>query len=296
MFGRKNNKKILLVNGGSKQFGMDFLKHAEMAGLECRKIRTYVNSSILLEKNKITFFESGELIDLQNYKYAFIRVKSIGTQLTSLFCEILNNLKIDYNDKSNVEHTMGDEKITQMLRFAMNNVPIPKTFIFSDRSFEKNIEVFRENFSFPCVLKTNGSKGRAVWKINSENEIREIVSNTKKEIYMVQEYIPNQYDVRVVVAYGKIVGAIERHSSDGFYNNVAMGGLTKIATLNKIERKLSLQVCQIMKLELGGVDFVRTNDGIKFFEVNKGPVVYGFQDATGINVPEVLVQNIKKLI
>ncbi len=296
MFWKKNGNKILLVNGGSKKFGLDFLHYTAQNNLDCRKIRTYVNSAIVLDKNKIDFYESGEFLNLSDYKYAFIRVKTMGSQLTSIFCEILNDLKINYNDKSNIEHTMGDEKITQMVRFAINKIPIPKTMIFSDKSFQKNIEVFRKNFTFPCVMKTNGSKGRAVWKITSEDQIAKIIEDTKKEIYMVQEYIPNQYDVRVVVAFGKIVGAIERHSSDGFYNNVAMGGVTKVANLSAKEKKLSLAVCKIMKLELGGVDFVRVADGIKFFEVNKGPVVYGFQDATRINVPEVLVKNIKKII
>ncbi|MCI5108731.1 MAG: hypothetical protein MRY49_02690 [Candidatus Pacebacteria bacterium] len=285
-------KKILLINGGVKKFAEEFLASCKKNNLECARIRTHFNSVLLLDNSKIKYVHLGEEIDLKSFKYAFIRVRGRYSHFTSLLGYILKAYNITFNDVSNLDHTMGDEKITQMVRFALSGIPIPKTLIFSLDSFPKNRDFILENTSFPCVLKTNGSKGRDVWKINDAAELEEKMSSIEQELVMVQELVPNSYDIRALFFYGELLGAVERSSTDGFYNNAAKGGKLKETKLSKEEINLSKKACEVLDLDFGGVDFVRTEKGILFFEVNKGPQIYGLESATGLDIPDLVVQKI----
>lgn len=290
-------KSLLLVNAGKMKFASDFLYQSKKQGLECVEIRTHTNSLIIAETSNVLYYDSNNVIDFSKIGYAFIRLKRVqkeNSYFVSLLCEILKDRKIPFNDKSNIEHTMCDEKITQMVRFALKGIPIPKTIIFSAESFSNNKKTIDANISYPCVLKTNGSKGKAVWLIKDEVHLLQTILENPHEVYMAQEYIENKYDVRVVISDKEIIGAIERYSSDGFYNNVAKGGTTKIASLTNLEKNLCLRASEISDLDFSGVDFVRTNSGIKFFEVNKSPVIYGLEETLQINVPEILVKQINK--
>lgn len=285
-------KKILFVNGGVKEFGNRFRAACQKKDIECYSVRGHHNSALVLETGSCRYFHLGEEIDLKNINYSFIRVKSKRSHMVSLISYILKFYKIPFNDLGNLEHTKGDEKITQMVKFAVNNIPIPKTIIFSKVSFKKNKDIIENEVTYPCVLKTNGSKGEAVWKINSEEELESKIKEIDEDLMFIQEFVENQYDVRVLLFDEKVLGAIERRSNDGFYNNVGKGGTAVETKISDEERELSIRAMRSLGLNFGGVDFIRTDKGIVFFEVNKGPQVYGLEEATGLDIPALIVDEI----
>jgi len=287
-------KKILFVNGGVREFAKRFKESCERNKLECVSIRTHHNSVIVAGSESLKYVHLGEEIPIESFDYAFIRVKGRYTHLSSLLTYILEHYGVPYNDVSNLEHTMGDEKITQMVRLSLEKMPIPKTLIFSTQSFKKNRDFILKETTFPCVLKTNGSKGQNVWKIQNLSDLEKQIGQIDQELMIIQEFIPNTYDIRALFFDGQLLGAIERSSQDGFYNNASKGGNLKEAELSAEEIRLSKKACQILEVDFGGVDFVRTDKGILFFEINKGPQVYGLESATGLDIPDFLVQKIKK--
>lgn len=286
-------KKILFVNGGIKSFGNRFREACQNHSIECVSVRGHHNSLLIAEKGSCRYFHLGQELDLKSFDYAFIRVRGKKAHIISLLSYLLTFYKVPFNDFGNIEHTKNDEKITQMVKFSVNSIPIPKTLIFSRISYKKNKEVLEKNISYPCVLKTNGSKGDAVWKIDNKKQLEDKMSEIEEELMFVQEFIKNDYDIRALFFYDKLLGAIERRSKDGFYNNVAKGGVATPARLNPEEVDLSIKAMKVLDLNFGGVDFIRTPNGIIFFEINKGPQVYGLEEATGLNIPEEIVKEIK---
>jgi RimK family alpha-L-glutamate ligase len=287
-------KKILFVNGGVKEFGNRFRAGCEKNNIECLSVRGHHNSVLVLETGSCRYFHLGEEVDLKDIDYSFIRVKTKRSHMTSLLSYIFKFYKIPFNDLGNLEHTKGDEKITQMVKFAVNNIPIPKTIVFSKISYKKNKEVIQQEISYPCVLKTNGSKGDAVWKINNQEDLENKMKEIDEDLMFIQEFVENHYDIRALIFDGEVLGAIERRSNDGFYNNVGKGGTAAETQISDEEKDLSVKAMEVLGLNFGGVDFIRTDAGIIFFEVNKGPQVYGLEEATGLDIPAMIVDEIKK--
>jgi len=295
----KKNKGIILINGGTKQFSQDFLLACENKNINCFKLKA--SNCILSIKNKETkITQDNQIIDTEKYSNAFIRIKGKSPHMTALISRILNHKKINVNDKVNLsstikeseKHSFNDEKITQMISLSQSNLSVPDTFIFSKKSFELNKETILKNINFPCVFKSSGNKGKAVWKVNNIEEIGNLIYETENELMMIQELLELEYDVRALIFKDIYFGAIKRTSTDGFYTNVSKGGDAELIELTKKEVDLSKKACKAVGIDFGGVDFTRTKNGIKFFEVNKSPQIKGFQSATGINIPEKIVQTI----
>lgn len=288
------SKKILFVNGGSKEFGNRFRQSCEKNNIECISVRSHHNSFIIADNSGCRYFHLGVEINLKDFDYSFIRVSGAQSHMTSLLSYLLKFNKVTFNDSSNLEHTMNDEKITQMVKFACNKIPIPKTLVFSRISYKRNLKTISEHITYPCVLKTNGSKGDAVWKIDNQESLENKIKEIKNDLIIVQEYIKNDYDIRALFFKRELLGAISRYSSGGFYNNVSKGGRVEVTSLSKQEIKLSKKALKVLDLDFGGVDFIRTDQGIIFLEINKGPMVYGLESATDLNIPADIVKKIKK--
>ena len=288
-------QKILGVNIGSKGFSEEFLAACKALDVTCEKVRSR-NCCILLWDGNVTLYHLGREIVLDDIAYAFMRVRGKFPLMTSLITHFLQSEGIAFNDVHNLDHTYREEKISQMLTLTLAKLPIPETFLFTLDAFPEQEEFILSNIVFPCVLKVNGSRGNAVWKIEDAKMLKERVANIdiQNEVAMLQKLIPNTYDIRALYFYGEYIGAIKRKSVNGFLNNVSHGGKAEQIELTEEEKELSVKACKALGRDFAGVDIVRSENGPLFFEVNPGPSVYGFEGATGINVPLHLVRHIKE--
>lgn len=115
---------------------------------------------------------------------------------------------------------LGHDKI-EMTRAFKATFPhrIPKTLIYGKNPY--TIERVLEEFEYPFVAKTaKSSMGQGVWLIKNEQEWLTYVD--KHDTFYVQQYIPNDRDLRIIVIGEEVVGSYWR-VSDSFLNNVAEG-------------------------------------------------------------------------
>lgn len=282
---------MLFVNGGSKKFGNDFRASCAARSIPVTSIRT-VHTAFRVYDNAVQVFVKGVPLDVSVYTDAFLRVRGTTPHTASLLVKLLESYGIPVNDPVLREHTDATEKLVQMLLLPRAGVPVPNTWIFSKRSFAANRNAILADVAYPCVLKTSGSQGRAVWKIDDESALIARMNACDGKLMLLQTFVPNTFDIRALCMYGDCIGAIARSSNDGFYNNISHGGSATAITLTDEERTLALRACRAVHVDFGGVDIVRTPHGPMIFEVNCGPQVYGFEGATGICVAEALVQRI----
>lgn len=286
-------KKILAINIGNKGFSEEYIRATEVLGVDSDEIRSR-DSHFVLDNGVVSFFHKDEQLAPEIYAYAFIRVMGNFSLMTSLIAQFFQAQGVALSDIIYTEHTSNEEKITQMLLFTMAGIPIPATVLFTVDGFEDNKEAITKTVKFPCVLKTNGSKGRNVWKIDTKEMLIQKVGTLTSEMAMVQEFIPNNFDIRALYMHGDIIGAISRSSADGFLNNVSAGGSAEKIELTEEEVVLAKKGCAVLGRSFAGVDIVRTERGPMLFEINLGPQIYGFEGATGIDVPAELLTRIKK--
>ena len=95
---------------------------------------------------------------------------------------------------------------------------------------EKSKEAFEKlNTKYPIILKTlRGSKGVGVLFVESERGLDSLCQVLYKQDedadLLLQEFIPNDYDVRVLVLGGKVLANMKRPVIEGdFRSNVSQG-------------------------------------------------------------------------
>ena len=275
-------KKINLYNS-EKRFRKGFFEFCEKENVEVHNIRLRYSIIHLKNKARAKFIHQNEEFSVDD-AFNYIRLRGIESHLPALLTMYCNKKRLKINDKINEHHTRSVNKITQMLMLWMKKLPIPESIIVTKYSYNKNKEYILDNVSFPCVLKGYGDRGTSVWKIDDAKELnkrmkltrsmkRKMVKAGKIETFIIQEYIPNTHDFRVTMFEHEVLGVIKRISKDGFYNNFSLGADYEVSSITPDEEKLCVKACDACGIDLGGVDFVRTKDGIVFFEVNKSPQI-----------------------
>ena len=246
------------------------------------------------KKREIQVFHDGKKIKFDKSDFVFVRRWGANISGTALLCIIFDTLGIPYTDaKINTSAEIRSSKLSQPFQAPAFDVNFPTSWVFSKSNILNSIDKIEKKFSFPLVLKTQGGgRGQYVWKCNSKadlvKKLKTAMEEFRKDLYVVQEFIPNQSDIRVIVFKNKIIASIERSSNNGFYNNISQGGSGTIAKLTAEEKGIAKRAAKMARLDLAGVDIVRTKNGPLLFEVNKAPDLKCFNEAAGFDIAAVL--------
>ena len=209
-------------------------------------------------------------------------------------------------------------KAWQMLMLKEAGIDVPKTvygslwYLYEQMRSQISDLRSQENkikFDFPIIVKgSGGDRGTRVFKVDNLEEMEKMVRDLRKsetdegKRYMLQEYIPNDGDYRVLVLGDKVLGVMKRSSQSvaEFKNNYSAGGRVEVAQLPEEIKQLALKAAKVCGLAVAGVDVAFRDFDLKkpvIWEVNKGPQFKGFMQATGIDVPAEIVKflvNLKK--
>lgn len=254
---------------------VDFVKQATDLSVPVNIYRTH-HTVIHLKNNCMAkFIHKGDDVDLHNHVNHFqVRGKDQHTAaLLAIYCQFHN---LPLNDPINTDHTLNAQKISQMVFFHLNKIPIPESIIVTSFSYKKNYDYIKKIFTFPVVLKLNVDRGAQVWKVESQEELddrlmlslgqkKDVLSSGIIPTAIIQEYIPNTHDFRVTMYKDEVLGVIKRISQDGFYNNWSLGATFKPADITESETELSRRAARACGIDLAGTDFVRTENGPLFF-------------------------------
>lgn len=184
-------------------------------------------------------------------------------------------------------------KAHQMMVMSQANLPVPKT-IYGTSDYLKKEGI--KKFSFPLVIKgSRGDRKTQVFKVNSKDEflrrLEKLKINEKKgeNEYMLQEYVPNDENYRVMVVGKKVLGVMKRKIGD----NPNLKDVYELADLPAIIKKLCVKAAKVCEISIAGVDVVLKGSDINkplFFEVNKTPGYERFEEITGIDVASEIVK------
>ncbi len=114
--------------------------------------------------------------------------------------------------------------------------------------------------------------------------------------FLVQEFIKESSgtDIRCFVVDGRVVGAIKRTAQPGeFRSNLHQGGSAEKIKITRDERRSAVKAAKVLKLNVAGVDLMRSNSGPKILEVNSSPGLLGIEKATGKDIASIIIQSIE---
>lgn len=180
------------------------------------------------------------------------------------------------------------DKIRCMQYLMRKDVPFPTTgSAYSRKEYDKVIKTVG---GAPLIIKLNeGTEGVGVFLAEDESSAKNFLGTFKQfdARVMMQAFVKESSgsDIRAVVIGDKIIGALERTSSQEgeFRANVALGAVTKAVDLTEEEQDIILRATKAMGLSMAGVDMMRSNNGPVIIEVNSA------QDFTGPHLIEAVM-------
>ncbi len=146
------------------------------------------------------------------------------------------------------------------------------------------------NHTFPLIVKAvAASRGNHNYLAKSPEEIKQIIADNTDQQFVVQTFIENDGDYRLIILDGTVKLAIHRKGEEGSHlNNTSKGGsgvVVPVEDLSKVMVDEAVTISRELRREVGGVDMVvDKRDGKHYFlEANNMP-----QLSTGSNVPAKL--------
>jgi len=168
------------------------------------------------------------------------------------------------------------------------DIPVPETVMVSNPVDESVVTDAVEALSFPMVIKPNSAtRGVGVAKATDMDSLLGIVDYlnlvhdyraTGDKSYLIQEFLPDARDYRVMVVDGECVGGVERRLperlADGRWkHNVHRGAEATGVELPADHRRLAEQVAAELDISYLGVDLLETDDRPVVNETNARPTV-----------------------
>ncbi|MDA3898622.1 MAG: RimK family alpha-L-glutamate ligase [Desulfobacteraceae bacterium] len=183
------------------------------------------------------------------------------------------------------------DKIKQTALFKLLNVPHPATRIFYAKSKRDKI---LSCFSFPFIGKIprGSALGRGVCLIHNPEELEQYCCLTK--VAYVQEYLPIDRDIRVVIIGDRIAHAYWRINPPGeFRCNVGLGGEISFEQIPAKALSLALDTARRCGWNDVGIDICECKNRYYVLEANMKYGKAGFTKA-GIDynrMMEVMIRN-----
>lgn len=278
----KQNKRILLIARAKTD------EAKERAALFAGRVQDSLTSDIQVDNCEITelFFEVSydkvaiyhpeKGFDLRDFDLVVIRhIGKMAVEASAItqYCDFYN---IKYSDKY-LNRRLLDNKISTEFLLWFNGVKDhPHTF------YGDLVEMKRRfnEFGGKAILKDDqGSKGRLNFLVTSVEQIQQIQDQYPDTQFLLQEFIPNDGDLRVLVLNDRPALVINRQS-DGIshLNNTSQGGKATILPLESVNPAIldiSVQAAKITNLQVAGVDVMldSRNSRIYLLEVNNAPQV-----------------------
>lgn len=286
------NKSILIFTMSEWQSKFEInriLDEAKMLGVEAKRV---LYKDLVFADDKV--FVGGEEINEKNTIGVIFRVAGTVSgkyvEARNLLITLLGNKVKCINAEGYLRWArMG--KIPQLGVFLKNKIPIIPTKIFYTKE-----QLLDENFSYPLISKNSlGYQGKSVRKFDNRDELLKFIKNldeTQLGMYLWQKCLPTNWDLRIIVLGGQVIGAMKRTAKgDEFRSNFSLGGDVQKWNLSETDKNIAENVAKSCGLDYCGVDIMKDNEGNSFvLEVNRQCQFQGFEKSTGINVAKKMIE------
>ena len=162
------------------------------------------------------------------------------------------------------------DKLATALKLATSGIPHPRTALVGDEGLAVALE-------YPVVVKPRfGSWGQDVVRCEDEAELAAALAGFADRQWfrhqgaLVQELVPPMsFDLRVLVASGQVVGAVQRVAAPGEWRtNIALGGRRLPLVPSAEACAIAIAAAETVGAGFVGVDLLPTRYGYVVIELN----------------------------
>ena len=184
---------------------------------------------------------------------------------SAFYADILDAIGVNIFPSRHTYH-FAQDKIMQTAIFQALKIPHPRTHIYYGATQQKRI---LDDFKFPFIAKVprGSSQGKGVFLIQSELGLKAYLGLVHAAY--IQELIPGERDIRVVVVGEKPILAYWRVAAKGsFMTNIAQGGKRDFAAIPYNSMALATETATKCGFDDVGIDIRIGPDGPMVLEAN----------------------------
>jgi len=170
-------------------------------------------------------------------------------------------------------------------------IPVPETRVISNPVEYDAVTAAVDTLSFPVVIKPNSAtRGIGVTKVDDIDSLLGTIDYldlvhdyqaTDDKSYLIQEFLPNARDYRIMVVDGTVVGGVERRISHSHANtddtrwkhNVHRGATAHGVQIPDQYQELALKTAAALDISYLGVDILVTEHRVVVSETNARPTI-----------------------
>jgi len=239
----------------------------------------YDNLCYTIVKGKAKIYDTKNSKDLKEYDLVNFRFWHGAGEQAAACAEYLKKSRVAFYDREVGEYR-SKSKLSEYFRLWAKGLPVPDTLFCRQPVLEMALGS-NPAFKLPLVVKDiDTSKGKNNFLVKSTAEISDILKANPENSFVVQNFIPNDGDYRVLVFGRSISGVIHRQrtSDKTHLNNTsqdATATLVDSADFNDDFKKLAIKAAAVMKRQVAGVDLVvdSQTSKISVLEVNNTPQI-----------------------
>ncbi|UCD89012.1 MAG: RimK family alpha-L-glutamate ligase [Desulfobacterales bacterium] len=183
------------------------------------------------------------------------------------------------------------DKIKQTALLNLLEVPHPRTRVFYGKR-QKN--AICNHFKFPFIAKIprGSAMGRGVYLIQNHDDLISYLSLSTAAY--IQEYLPSDRDMRIVIIGKEVVHAYWRIARKGeFRSNVALGATISLDPVPQKALDLALDTARKCQWDDVGIDIVEHDGKLYILEANMKYGREGFRQA-GIDYTKLMENMIEE--
>ncbi len=247
------------------------------------------------------FIFKNEISKIQNYDALFIRAVTDPGNSAYIVSRLAEQYGLRVIDDPHSIRTCSNKVILHDI-FMKNNIPAPKSFLFSGDYSGEALDDMRKTLGLPVVIKTPYTRFSShVEKANNEEEFIKISRHLlrKTKVLVLQEYIHSSFDWRVGILRNEVLYSCKYCIPEGGWkvkskiNGKNVWGDTVAIPRDSVSPELK-EICIRLSGCVGdglyGLDVKETNDGYKVIEINDNPSIYeGYEDAADKDIYERII-------
>lgn len=164
-------------------------------------------------------------------------------------------------------------KLSCAVQLALSDVSVPDVYFSLDKAQILGC------LQMPFVAKAAAaSRGMSNYLIKSSDDLKEVIKS--KAYFIVQPYLPNDHDLRVICFGGNPALVLKRSRAKNaltHLNNISQGANAEWLELTEVRPEIlttSQKICKVLDREMGGIDLIPDNSsdiGYSCLEVNAIP-------------------------
>lgn len=221
--------------------------------------------------------------DLKDFDLVYQRSWGYSPETAMAVAIYLAHYNVPQLDDEMTNRPGSMNKLTQHWRLWEHGLPCPKTAFMNKQYVTEWIDNSLEAmFTYPIIMKSiGGTRGSDNHLVSSRAEAHALVKEYSAIDFLIQEFIPNDGDYRVLVCDDAVGMVIHRKAAAGTHkNNTSQGGSAAIIDASELPAdaiEASIRAAKVFQRNIAGVDLVFDkrygHDRFYFFEVNRAPQI-----------------------